>query len=169
MSSNPAVHGGKNRRVPWHQTVAMLAGWASWWLLALYFLVPFPLVLYESKYPECLPGSKHFRETWLLHHPRYAHARYSWEWTALWRKQPGRRHPEKSGLEKGIRRIQYPITRPASQKNAHFSRVWSSHLVIFSVQLDFPFSPGLAPGGHSQNATQFSGMKMILNSVSDEP
>lgn len=49
----------------------MLAGWASSWLLALYFPVPFPLVLCENKLPECPHGSKHLLQVWLFQSPVY--------------------------------------------------------------------------------------------------
>lgn len=47
-------------RVPRHPTVFVLLGWASWWFLALCFLVLCTLVLYENKLPDYPHGSMHF-------------------------------------------------------------------------------------------------------------
>lgn len=43
--------------------------------------------------------------------------------------------------------------------------VWTSHLLVFQSRFITPPAPGLAPGGLSQNFTEFSGMNMVLNSV----
>lgn len=72
----------------------MLAGWASSWLLALYFSstvsisVMWEQAFWMSTWIQTFTASVTISESCIL-------PRYGWEWTALQRKQPGRCHPEK--------------------------------------------------------------------------